>query len=85
MLFVYDAPTDATFHMKDTLIPLDVAFWDADGTINSIVSMEPCPEEPCPTYAAAGPFVCALEMRAGWFERNGVEVGDRADAELTTY
>jgi uncharacterized membrane protein (UPF0127 family) len=85
MLFAFPTETENGFWMKDTLIPLDVAFWGEDGVISSIVAMEPCPEEPCPTYGASEPYVYALEMRMGWFERQGVEVGDRADTRLLTY
>jgi len=85
MLFAFPAETENGFWMKDTLIPLDVAFWNADGVVGTILTMTPCEEEPCPTYAAHDPYVYALEMRAGWFRRNGVEVGDRAATRLLTY
>jgi len=85
MLFVYEEASTGTFWMRDTLIPLSIAFWDEDGSVHTILEMEPCEQEPCPSYAAAEPFVYALEMNAGWFDRNGVEVGDHADVELLTY
>ena len=82
MLFSFEEASETEFWMKNTLIPLDIAFWGSDGVVSSIVSMEPCPEEPCRMYGASAPFLYALEMRTGWFARNGVEVGDRAEAEL---
>ena len=57
MAFVWDEPTQGAFWMKDTLIPLSVAFWDEDGRIVGIVDMEPCATEPCPTYASPAPYV----------------------------
>jgi uncharacterized membrane protein (UPF0127 family) len=76
MAFLWDAPTQATFWMKDTLIPLSVAFVDAHGTIVTIHDMEPCAADPCPTYAATAPYVTAIEANQGWFEDHHVEVGD---------
>jgi uncharacterized protein len=81
MAFVWDDPTTATFWMKDTLIPLSVAFVDAGGRIVSIEDMEPCHAEPCPTYVAAGPYTLAVEANRGWFADHGIEVGDRASLE----
>ncbi len=85
MLFVYEEPSTGTFWMKDTLIPLSIAFWGDDGRIHTISEMEPCEEDPCATYPADEPYTYALEMNAGWFDRNGIEVGDRADVDLLTY
>jgi len=76
MAFVWDDPTQGAFWMKDTLIPLSVAFWDEDGRIVGIVDMEPCAAEPCPTYSSPGPYVGAVEANRGWFASRGVEVGD---------
>jgi hypothetical protein len=81
MLFVYASPSETTFWMKDTLIPLSAAFWDRDGTVHTILDMEPCLVSPCETYAAREPYVYVLEMNVGWFEENGIEVGDRADVQ----
>ena len=82
MLFRFDEPSTGSFWMKDTLLPLSIAFWGEDGTIHTILEMTPCEAEPCPTYPASAPYTAALEMRAGWFRDHGVEVGDRADVEL---
>jgi uncharacterized membrane protein (UPF0127 family) len=85
MLFAYDHPTSGAFWMKDTLIPLSIAFIGGDGTVHTIREMTPCRKDPCETYPAKAPFVYALEMNEGWFDRNGVEVGDAADVRLLTY
>jgi uncharacterized membrane protein (UPF0127 family) len=77
MAFVWEEPLVTTFWMKDTLIPLSIAFWDADGRIISILDMDPCTEDPCPSYGPGEPFVGAVEVARGTFERHGVAVGDR--------
>ena len=80
MLFVYDRmqPPDAGFWMYRTRIPLDIAFIDSAGTIESIRAMVPCPTdiaEGCPTYAPGARYQYALEVNAGFFARHGVRVG----------
>jgi len=65
MLFRFHATLTRAFWMKDTLLPLDVAFFDASGRFVSVMTMPLCRSEPCPTYAAAAPYATALEARAG--------------------
>lgn len=74
--FVFPAPVGVSFYMKDTLIPLDIAFWDADGKVLQILQMQPCNSDPCPLFKPAAPYATALEVNAGLFARNGVMVGD---------
>jgi uncharacterized membrane protein (UPF0127 family) len=76
MAFVWDAPTDATFWMKDTLIPLSIAFVGQDGRVITIHEMTPCTADPCQTYGADAPYTTALEANANWFEDHAVAVGD---------
>ncbi len=76
---VADGPVRSEFWMKDTLIPLSVAFWDEDGLIVGIRDMDPCTEDPCPTYGSPEPFVGALEVNVGFFEEHGVTTGDRIE------
>jgi hypothetical protein len=76
MAFIWAEPTQATFWMKDTLTPLSIAFWDERGRIVSIVRMEPCRTEDCPSYEAPGPILGAIEVEQGRFGREGIEVGD---------
>lgn len=68
MLFVWEEDTTGPFWMKDTLLPLDIAFFDADGTLVDLLSMEPCTTDPCPVYEAAGPYRYALEAPRGAFD-----------------
>jgi uncharacterized membrane protein (UPF0127 family) len=81
MAFVWDAPTQTAFWMKDTPVPLSIAFVDADGTIVTIRDMPPCAADPCPSYASRSPFVTAIEANRGWFARHGIGVGDRMTLE----
>jgi len=74
-----DQPQTGEFWMKDTLIPLSIAFVDEGRRIVTILEMEPCEAEPCPTYGSDEPYVRAIEANAGWFERHGIEVGDRIE------
>ena len=76
MAFVFDGPSTGTFWMKNTLIPLSIAFVGEDGRIVTIREMTPCEAEPCPTYGADAPYTTAIEANAGWFADHGVEVGD---------
>lgn len=79
MLFVFDNDVTAAFWMKDTLIPLSIAFIDANGEIVTIRDMEPCEADPCPTYASDAPYRHALEVNQGAFDDWGVQVGDRVE------
>ncbi len=65
MLFVFPAAVTAEFWMKDTLIPLDIAFFDESGGFVDKLTMVPCEADPCPTYPAAAPYRYALEAPAG--------------------
>ena len=67
MLFTFPGPTTETFYMKDTLIPLSIAFFDGAGRFVSATDMAPCPPnvDPCPTYAAARAYRYALEVPRG--------------------
>jgi len=76
MLFVYPGERPLGFWMKNTLIPLDIAYADAQGRIIDIQHMEPLTED---TYDSGGPAQYALEMNLGWFAANGVTIGDRIE------
>jgi len=83
MAFTWTEPTDTTFWMKDTLIPLSVAFVDEGGRVITISEMTPCTADPCQTYAAEGPYTTAVEANANWFEDHHVEIGDRMSLSVT--
>jgi uncharacterized protein len=81
MIFLFDQDEDGGFWMKDTLIPLSIAFADADGTIVSILDMEPCEADPCEIYEPGVTYRSALEVNQGAFSRWGVQEGDRLTLE----
>jgi len=85
MAFVWDEPVETSFWMKDTPLPLSIAFWDTDGLIIEILDMEPCPAEPCPRYGPAAPFIGAVEVNQGWFGDHGVAIGDHVELEIRAY
>lgn len=80
MLFVYKDEKPRGFWMKDTRIPLDIAYLDSAGKILRIVSMKPLSTESVPSVF---PARYALEMNKGWFEGKGVKVGALVDGVKT--
>jgi uncharacterized membrane protein (UPF0127 family) len=77
MVFVYDDDQRGPFWMKNTLIPLSIAFYDADGRILRILDMVPCTRDPCPLYDPGVTYRGALEVNRGAFTRWRVVPGDR--------
>lgn len=73
MLFVFPEERILTFWMKDTPLPLSIAFADAGGRIVRIEDMEPNSRD---VVSSGVPARYALEMNRGWFERHGVYPGD---------
>ena len=78
MLFVFEEVAQQSFHMRETKIPLDIAFIREDGIIESIKQLEPFDES---AVYSNGKVFCALEVNRGWFEENNVEVGDQIEIE----
>jgi len=74
MLFVFPQATRGGFWMRDTLIPLSIAFIQDDGTIVDIQNMQPLDETP---HVPPRPYRFALEVNQGWFAANGVKPGDQ--------
>lgn len=77
MVFVFFEDPPSGFWMKNTFIPLSIAFFDEEGRIVRIMDMDPCRTEECPTYEPGVAYSGALEVNQGSFERWGVSVGDR--------
>ena len=73
MLFVFEETGQKSFHMKDTKIPLDIAFIEENGTIESIKELLPLSVIP---ISSDGQVLYALEVNRGWFKENNIEVGD---------
>lgn len=82
MLFVYPASAPREFWMKDTLIPLSIAFISEDFKILEIRHMAPpADNDNPPSYHSKEPARYALEVNRGWFKRNGFGVGARVKVE----
>jgi uncharacterized membrane protein (UPF0127 family) len=77
MVFLYATDQTGGFWMKNTLIPLSIAFWDDRGRIVRILDMDPCRADPCPVYEPTVTYRGALEVNQGAFRRWNVEEGDR--------
>jgi hypothetical protein len=65
MLFVFDSDTESGFWMKDTPMPLDIAFFDADGRLVDRFSMQPCTADSCRHYHPGGSYRYAVEAPLG--------------------
>jgi hypothetical protein len=76
MLFVFDAPQPLAFWMKNTFVPLSIAFIGADGRILNIEDMTPQTET---THPSRGLALYALEMKKGWFAERAIAAGDRVE------
>jgi len=74
MLFVFDFASQQCFWMKNTLLPLSVAFIGDDGTIVNIDEMKP---QTLDSHCSAKPVRYVLEMNKGWFAKKGIQAGAR--------
>lgn len=76
MVFVYESEGHHAMWMKNTLIPLSVAFVDKKGRIINIEDMQPQTED---AHGALGPAAYALEVNQGWFKKRAIKPGDRIE------
>ncbi len=72
MLFVFEQPSQQCFWMKNTLLPLSIAFVADDGTVVNIDEMKPQSLE---SHCSAKPVRYVLEMNQGWFVKRGIKAG----------
>ena len=77
MAFQFTNDSTSSFWMKNTLIPLSIAFYAVDGTIVRIMDMEPCRTQSCPLYDPQATYRGALEVNLGAFDEWGIDEGDR--------
>jgi uncharacterized membrane protein (UPF0127 family) len=77
MLFTFGRLETSGFWMKDTLIPLDIAFVGGTGVVQEVQTMQPCPAEMtnCPVYTPAKPYLSAIEVEAGRAGALGLSAG----------
>ena len=76
MLFVFDYPSQQCFWMKNTLLPLSVAFVHDDGTIANIEEMKP---QTLDSHCSTKPVRYVLEMNTGWFSKKGIKAGAKLE------
>ena len=74
MLFVYGEPEKRCFWMKNTVLPLSIAFLADDGTVVNIEDMQP---QTLDSHCSAKPVRYALEMNQGWFAKRGIKAGSK--------
>ena len=79
MLFVFNQPGPRAFWMRNTRIPLDLAYLDANGTVLEIHKLYPYNETTVPSRSQAVQFV--IEMNRGWFKTNDLGVGAQLDLQ----
>jgi uncharacterized membrane protein (UPF0127 family) len=78
MLFIFNSEAPRSFWMKNTRIPLDILYFDADLLLVSMVeNARPCAADPCPPYPSTAPAQYVLELNAGRAGQLGVSPGDQ--------
>lgn len=77
MLFVFENSRTRSFWMKNTYIPLDIAYINENGIINEIYTMKPL--DYSITYNSIKPAMFALEVNAGWFKKNNISSGSKIE------
>ncbi|WP_422199555.1 DUF192 domain-containing protein [Aquabacterium sp.] len=78
MLFVFDRPGQQCFWMKNTLIPLQIAFVADDGTVVNLAEMKP---HSLDSHCSTRPVRFVLEMNTGWFSKRGIKPGAQLRGE----
>ena len=76
MLFLWPEETTTGFWMRNTLIPLSIAFISREGVVIDIQDMEPLDET---LHYAPLPYLYAVELNRGWYEEKGIGVGDEVE------
>ena len=74
MIFIFEAPSQQCFWMKNTLLPLTAAFVADDGTIVNLADMKP---QTTDAHCSDKPVRFVLEMNQGWFEKRGIKAGSK--------
>jgi hypothetical protein len=79
MLFVFEQAAPQCFWMKNTLLPLSIAFLADDGTVVNIADMKP---QTLDSHCSAKPVRYALEMNQGWFAKRGIQAGAKLNGTV---
>lgn len=77
MVFVYDSPTRASFWMKNTFIPLDIGFFDKNGTLTEVKKLYP--QNLNSVQSSRNDILYCIEMNVGWFDKNNVKSPAKLD------
>ena len=78
MAFIYEQDVENDFYMRNTPMPLSIAWVTADGDVVTTTDMEPCEDrDGCPTYAPDGPYRYAIEVPQGGLEALGITEGSK--------
>jgi uncharacterized membrane protein (UPF0127 family) len=80
MLFIYPDLRNRSFWMKDTYVPLSIAFLDESGRIINLQDMIPMQTEK--RYCSSGPAKYALEVNRGWFDAHEIVIGETVEMKL---
>jgi uncharacterized protein len=75
MIFRYDSPHTSAFWMKNTVMPLSIAFFDQGGAYLDAFDMAPCSADPCPLYQTPANFVNAIEVPQGMLDELAIAPG----------
>lgn len=77
MIFVYPAPQQMNFWMRNTPTPLDIGFFTPDGVLGEVYPLHPYDETTVSSQSSD--YTLALEMHQGWFARHGLKPGAKLD------
>ena len=82
MLFIHERQEPQAYWMKNTRIPLDILYFDAQKKLVSVSRAPPCSlGSRCPPYPSSGPAQYVLELNAGWTRAHGITPGQRIEIE----
>lgn len=80
MIFLFPEEGMQAFWMKNTLIPLDILYFDRKfRLVSAQTEVPPCKADPCPSYPTSAPAQYVLELNAGMADKLGVKVGDKLE------
>lgn len=79
MLFIFEKDVNYGFWMRNTYVPLEIAFIDSNKTIFNIQKMFPCNDEQCKIYYSPKPYRYALEVKMGFFKKFGFKEGAKIE------
>ena len=82
MLFVFPVESMRSFWMKNTRIPLDIMYFDAERRLINVQTARPCRTRNCPVYPSTAPAKYVLELNAGKAGELGLQAGDRLELHL---